>query len=177
MPAKKEAPKYEQPHYRRWCGMIQRCTNANNVGYMRRGARGIKVDPLWSADNPEGFLNFSRWVETEMLKDPVLAKTNFKITRMDLDLDYSPSNCRMASARAVCQNRATSVLDTDTVVAMRRYKKSNPDATLSEMELVFQHEHVNISRALRGITWSSVNVIEAPVKKYGVHACQVATTR
>lgn len=119
----------------------------------------------WYPDNPEGLKNFSIWAETELKKLPKQARRLARVTRKNKEKDFSPENCELVAAVKVCQKRATSVLDADTVIAMRRYRKEFPNSTLEEMEAKFNHSQVNISRAIRGITWSNVNELEAPVGK------------
>ena len=167
MPAKVENPKHDHPHYRRWSNMIQRCYNPNIRCQNERRAAGIEVESVWHHDNPEGLENFGKWVEGKLAEAPDVRDTEYRITRNDRSKHYGPDNCRLATAQEVCQNRFTSVLTADLVIKMRRHKRANPDCSLAEMEKLFDQTYVNISRCLRGITWSSVNHIELPIPKHG----------
>jgi hypothetical protein len=147
--------------------MIQRCYNPNIRCYNERRASGIEVEHVWSHLNPDGLANFAKWVEEKLAEKPEIRDTDYRITRNDRKKNYGPDNCRLATPQEVCQNRFTSVLTADLVIKMRQYKRQNPKATLRTMELMFDQTAVNISRALLGVTWSSVNNIEPPLPKRG----------
>jgi hypothetical protein len=168
MPAnKKETRKHDHPQYKRWMSMNQRCYCPTVRGCNERRALGVKVDPVWSQENPEGLNNFAAWVEEKLKEKPELRDIEFRIIRSDLTKDYGPNNCILGTPQAATQHRVTSVLNEDLVITMRRHKRANKDASLAEMEKLFGQSQVNISRALRGITWSSVDHIEPPIPKFG----------
>lgn len=170
MPAKKkETRKHDQPQYKRWMNMNQRCYNPNIRGCNERRALGVKVDPLWSKENPEGLNNFTMWVEEQLKEIPELRDVEYRVIRSDLTKDYGPHNCFLGTVQAATQKRMTSVLNEQLVVDMRKYKRANPDASLAMMEKLFNQHYVNISRCLRGITWNSVDHIEAPIPKFGTN--------
>lgn len=167
MPAyKKEITRYDHPQYKRWCSMNQRCLNPEKVEHERRSPH-VKVEPIWAQDNPDGFFNFVKWIEAKLVEKPELKDAEYRIIRIDLKKDYGPDNCKLGTQQAATQHRVTSVLTEELVIKMRRYKRANPDASLTGMEKLFEQSYVNISRALRGITWSSVNHIEPPIPKFG----------
>lgn len=167
MPAhKKEMMRHGHPQYKRWCSMNQRCLNPTKVENDRRSPH-VKVEPIWAQDNPDGFSNFVKWIESQLVEHPELKDAEYRIIRQDLKKDYGPNNCRLGTQQAATQHRVTSVLNEALVIEMRRYKRANPDASLTGMEKLFGQSYVNISRALRGITWSSVNHIEPPIPKFG----------
>lgn len=78
--------------YRRWCGIIQRCTNPNNSSYYRYGGRGITVSDEW--------LSFERFV-SDMGQPPFPTAT---IERKHNDLGYSKSNCVWATPKQQSRN-------------------------------------------------------------------------
>lgn len=162
--------KHDRKHYRRWSGIIQRCYNPKNRGFEQHGGVGIAIEHVWSHLNEKGLVNFSKWVEKELAKQPAMVKVCFQVTRKDLKKNYGPNNCKLVIPAVVSQSRFNNVLTFEIVVAMRQYKKKNPSATLATMELAFDQHQVNISRALRGVTWSNVNETEAPIKKRGEEA-------
>jgi len=168
MPAhKKETRKHDHPQYKRWLSMNQRCNNPSIRGCNERRALGVKVDPVWEQDNPEGLNNFTMWVEEKLKETPELRSVEYRIIRTDLSKNYGPNNCILGTPQEATQHRVTSVLTEELVIAMRRHKRANPDTSLAQMEKLFGQHQVNISRCLRGITWDSVNHIEAPIPKHG----------
>ena len=82
-------------HYKRWWGMIDRCTNEKNPSYDRYGGRGIKVCERWRdirnylSDLPDGYFEGA------------------EIDRIDNNGDYEPGNVRWATASQNCDNRRT----------------------------------------------------------------------
>lgn len=67
--------------YSVWEGMIQRCTNVNDINYKHYGGRGIKVCGSWRV-----FTNF--------LKDNLESYSDsLELNRIDNNGDYCPENC------------------------------------------------------------------------------------
>lgn len=167
MSVKKELPKHEQEHYRRWMGMIQRCYNPNNRSYNERRSKNIMVDNVWGPENPNGLFNYAKWVNEQLVKHPEMVKTgHFRISRIKADQNYGPNNCHLVTHIDITRTRITSVLCVDKVVEMRRYKKAHPTCTLAEMEELFGFSQANISRSLRGLSWSNADKEEAPIAKF-----------
>ena len=82
--------------YNIWSGIIQRCCNPNAHNYARYGGRGITICQDWL----NSFVSFYKWAMGNGYAD------NLTIDRIDLDGDYSPSNCRWITQAE--QNRNTS---------------------------------------------------------------------
>lgn len=82
-------------HYKRWWGMIDRCSNKKNPSYAHYGGRGIKVCERWLdinnyiADLPDGYFEGA------------------EIDRIDNNGDYEPGNVRWATTSENCDNRRT----------------------------------------------------------------------
>lgn len=75
--------------YQIWKNMKSRCLNSNNSAYERYGGRGIAVCNEW-ADDYESFAN---WARSSGYDD------SLTIDRIDVDLGYSPDNCRWITYR------------------------------------------------------------------------------
>lgn len=89
----------EHPLYDVWVQMRQRCQNTDNKDYANYGGRGIKVCARW--DGEDGFANF---VE-DMGSRP---GTEYTLERVDVDGDYTPSNCEWATRGQQASNRQDS---------------------------------------------------------------------
>jgi len=76
--------KSRTPEYHAWKNALYRCTKPNNKKYKDYGGRGIKMCDRWSEPLPSGFLNF--------LED-MGSCNGLTLERLDVDGDYSPSNC------------------------------------------------------------------------------------
>ncbi len=69
--------------YEAWRGMIQRCTNPNNIAWKNYGGRGITVCKRWSGKN--GFINFLEDMEKGW-------KLGLTIERRNNNGNYEPEN-------------------------------------------------------------------------------------
>lgn len=83
----------DTPLYYIWCGMKQRCYNANNPKYEHYGKKGVRVCDLWHDD----FNSFFDWAINNGYEH------GLTIDRIDVDGDYCPANCRWVDYKE--QNR------------------------------------------------------------------------
>ena len=81
--------------YRIWTNMKTRCGNLNASNYQYYGGRGIGVCKKWS-ESFEAFLSD--------MGDPPSSKHT--IDRINVEGHYMPGNCRWATMKEQCENRA-----------------------------------------------------------------------
>lgn len=85
-----------KPLYSIWIQMRARCERLSRPDYVRYGGRGIKVCERWGDYN-----NF----EADMLSS---YRKGLSLDRVNNDGDYSPENCRWATAFEQANNKRTS---------------------------------------------------------------------
>lgn len=89
------------PYYRRYHSMIQRCYNPNNSNWANYGARGIDVCDEWQG--PEGFSRY---------KDHITSLEGFsddkQIDRIDNNKGYYPDNVRAVTSEENNINKRSS---------------------------------------------------------------------
>lgn len=87
------------PEYRAWQSMKDRCYNEDCENFKNYGARGIVVWHTWM----KSFNNFYR----DMGPRP---GPDYSLDRIDNNGNYTPSNCRWATAEQQANNRRTNYL-------------------------------------------------------------------
>jgi hypothetical protein len=79
--------------YNTWSLMKHRCNNSEAQAYKNYGGRGISVCDEWEESEP-----FIVWAKENYIE-------GYTLDRIDVNGDYSPSNCRYASWATQCTNR------------------------------------------------------------------------
>lgn len=93
--------------YKVWQGIKTRCYNTHSNAYMLYGGRGIKMCEEWKDD----YAMFKSWAYSNGYDEN--AERGFcTIDRIDVDGDYSPTNCRWITMTEQCLNRRTNRLFT-----------------------------------------------------------------
>lgn len=83
------------PLHKLWAGLKNRCYNKNARKYANYGGRGIKVCAEWKTN----YLAFKNWCLANGY-EPGLT-----LERLDVNGDYSPSNCIFATQKVQQNNR------------------------------------------------------------------------
>lgn len=107
--------------YRIWSGMKHRCYTSGHRSYKDYGERGIKVCDEWRYS----FLNFREWALANGYSDKL------SIDRIDVNGDYTPDNCRWATATEQANNTRNNVYltykrETHTLAEWGRISGINP---------------------------------------------------
>jgi len=97
--------------YKVWYEMHRRCYSPKNERFISYGARGITVCSEWT-DSPtnDGYEKFQIWAINSgyryvWTRD---GKNGLSIDRKDVNLGYSPENCKWSDVYTQNQNRRVS---------------------------------------------------------------------
>lgn len=95
--------------YRLWQSMKARCYYEKDLSYHNYGGRGIKVCDEWLGKY--GFENFKNWAFSNGYKEEVLpnGKNKWTLDRIDVNLNYSPDNCRFITIQDQMNNTRKNV--------------------------------------------------------------------
>lgn len=85
--------------YNIWYKIKYRCENPNYKEYEYYGGRGIHICEEWKND----FMAFYNWSISNGYKD------NLSIDRIDVNSDYSPNNCKWATAEEQGNNKRNNI--------------------------------------------------------------------
>ena len=111
---------YGSPTYKSWDSMMQRCNNPNTRSFKNYGGRGISVYPPWQQ------------YET-FRKDMGERPPGTSLDRIDVNGDYTPSNCRWATAATQARNQRRNRLTFDQAETIRTmYKQGKRPKAIAE---------------------------------------------
>ena len=87
--------------YRIYVDIKTRCYTPTHINYHNYGGRGIKVCEEWLGE--QGSTRFIEWALSNGYSD------SLSIDRIDVDGNYSPSNCRWSTIKEQSNNKRTNI--------------------------------------------------------------------
>lgn len=133
-----------QPLYVVWQGMIRRCTYKRHKNFADYGGRGIKVCDEWLHD----FKAFHDWAMANGYTE------GLTIDRIDVNGDYCPENCRLATMKEQANNRRNNRLLTF----------RGDTHTLTEWAAITGISLYTLNSRLNQLGWSVERALSTPVK-------------
>lgn len=94
------------PTYRSWYTMLERCRNPKNASWPYYGAKGIRVCERWESLHA-------------FIEDMGHRPNGFSLDRIDSRADYTPENCRWADRFTQNRNRTNNKLTETDVLRIR----------------------------------------------------------
>lgn len=138
--------KSEVPGSGSYVAMLVRCYDEESEAYPRYGGRGIKVCNRWIAS----FANFIADMGTR-------PGVGYSLDRIDNDGDYTPENCRWATAKEQQRNRRDNHL-------LTAFGETKPLAAWVEDARCAVSRDVLKDRIKRG--WGEEKAMTTPAAKY-----------
>ena len=132
------------PEYNCWKAMKSRCYNVNHYAYSRYGGKGVIVCKRW-IDSPVKFIS-------DMGRKP---GKEYSIDRLDNNGDYTPDNCRWATAQEQTDNR----------VNTRKITLNGLTKTYTEWSKIYNIKWCTLyARIERG--WNPLSALTTPPRRY-----------
>lgn len=128
--------------YTVWCNMKSRCYNKNRKEYGNYGGRGIVVCDEWK----ENFFAFYEWAMANGY-NPTAKRGTCTLERIDVNGNYSPSNCKWATQKEQCNNLRKNLMieiegKTQTV------KQWAEQSGIDESKIRYRYKHGYIGKEL-----------------------------
>lgn len=129
--------------YKIWENMKTRTGNPNSTNYKNYGGRGITVTPAWST-----FESFHSWAISRNYTDTV------SLDRVDNNGPYGPDNCRWATRAEQTQNRRTTKMTPETVLALRTDYSNK--IKQKDLALKYNLDATQVSRICSRACWKNI---------------------
>lgn len=129
-----------------WVGMRDRCLNKNNKAFERYGGRNIDVCEEWK----NSFLEFEKWALAHGYAE------NLSLDRINVNGNYSPSNCRWATAQEQADNKRSNILITIDKITHN----------LQQWCDIYNINRSTVITRVRTCGWSYEKAITTPVRKH-----------
>jgi len=147
--------------YSRYKDILKRCYNTKSKAYKNYGGRGIKICDEWK----NNYLLFKKWFLKELdnyvknnIKENLsedeklqIAK-KLSIDRINVNGNYEPNNCRLATYKLQARNTRINVLNEERNNAIRDLH--NLGYSCCKLARIFNTQHSTICRMLKGETWA-----------------------
>lgn len=133
--------------YHTWWSMMQRCYNQKHHNYLRYGKRGIRVCEEWHDPN-----RFISWAESTY----PTSKDKHTLDRIDNDKNYTPDNCRWATAKRQSNNRRNTIT----------YTIDGETKSLSEWCEIYEMPHSVVYSRVHTMNWDVIRALNTPIKRF-----------
>ena len=139
--------------------MKKRCYYSKHICYHNYGARGIKLCEEWNNRDivrisgiryTKGYLNFKKWALENGYQD------NLTIDRIDVNADYSPSNCRWVTQKEQANNRRNNIY------VLYKGKTQTLKQWCEELHLPYGTIKDRVSK----LKWEYKKALETPIKNH-----------
>lgn len=129
--------------YTTWCAIKERCNNPNHKNYETYGGAGIKMQKEWE----ENFLLFANYLGEPPSK-------NCSVDRIDNLKGYVIGNIRWATQEEQCQNKKTTKLSKEIVLASRDMHKNG--FLVKDIAVKFNVHPTTLHHAIKKRTWKNI---------------------
>ena len=133
--------------YRIWNSMKNRCYTKNSGGYIKYGAKGIRVCDEWRKD----FMAFYNWSLKNGYSDELT------IDRIDFTGNYEPSNCRWATTKEQANNKSNVI----------RLEYNGEEKTIPEWSAITGIPAPDIWQRINRLKWSIEKALTQPIRDDG----------
>lgn len=131
--------------YRIWCDIKNRCYSSKVPNYSNYGGRGIRVCDDWMDPS-----KFFEWAKQSGYSD------DLTIERIDIDGDYTPSNCKWITLSEQQFNKTTS----------RIIEINGESKCLREWCVVYDMPYKTVHHRINNLGWEPLVALTTPVRKH-----------